>query len=80
LCEDIGELGLFVGGDHGGDGSAGGVVEVVVDELADVTTGTAAEHDDAGGEGEEESIGEWDGFAEVVPAVRGSTREERGDQ
>jgi hypothetical protein len=55
-------------------------VEVVVDELADVTTGTAAEHDDAGGEGEEESIGEWDGFAEVVPAVRGSTREERGDQ
>lgn len=80
LCEDIGELGLFVGSNHGGDGGAGGVVKVVVDELADVPTGAAAEDDDTGGKGEEEAIGEGDGFTEVVPAIRGSTGEKRGDE
>ena len=73
LYEHIGETSLVVGGDHERDECAGGIVQVVVDELADVSTGAAAEYDNAGSKCKQEAIGEWDCAAEILPCVRGGT-------
>jgi hypothetical protein len=75
MSEHIRELSLFVCGHHGGDCGAWGIVEVMMDELADVATGAAAKDDYAGGECEEQPIGERNGLAEVAPAVRWGTGE-----
>lgn len=71
---------MFVGGDHGGNGGAGRVVEVMMNELADVATGATPQDDNAGGECEEESVGEGDGLAEIVPAIGWSARQERRNE
>lgn len=80
MIEHIREQSVFIGGHHGGDGSAGGIVEVMMDELADVATRAAAEDDDAGCESKEQAIGEWNGLPEVAPAVRRGTGEHGGDK
>jgi hypothetical protein len=71
LHEHVGEASLLVGGDHERDDGAGGIVQVVMYELADVAAGSAAEDDDAGGQSEQEAIGERDCASEVLPCVCG---------
>jgi hypothetical protein len=58
--EDIREAALMVGGHHERNRGAGRVVEVVMDELTDVTAGATAENDNPGSEGKQQAIGERD--------------------
>ncbi len=51
-----------------------------MDELADVAAGATAEDDNAGAESEEESVGERDGLAEVLPAIRRCAGEDWGNE
>lgn len=69
LYEYIREASLLVRSDHERDDGAWGIVEMVVNELADVTAGSAAEDDDACGQNEQEAVCEWDCAAEILPCV-----------